>query len=322
MNRLSFSLFLLLAFIWGASFTFIKVSLGGLTPSQLVLTRLVLGAAFLLIVILFSRVRLPAFGLVWAHLVVTATLGMVAPFLLLAWGEQHTSAALAGVLIGAIPLITLTMATAVLPTERATVAKVVGLVVGFVGVVVVVSPWGTAGGTLGGRLAVLGAAASYAAQTVYIRRVLSSRKIPPLALATSQLIVGVVVQAVITPFTGWPAPSLTWPVAASIVLLGVVSTGAAYVIFFRLINDLGATTASTVNYLVPVTAVLIGSVTLQEPITLEMVLGTSIVLLGLAVAERRVDLTRLRHLTRLRRRRVPVTAGPADHAEAHASRRT
>lgn len=123
MNRYSVSLFVLLAFIWGASFTFIKVSLGGLTPSQLVLSRLVLGEASLLIVILVSGVRLPAFGSVWAHLAVTATLGMVAPFLLLAWGERHVSAALAGVLIGAIPLFTLSLATAVLPTERATVAK-------------------------------------------------------------------------------------------------------------------------------------------------------------------------------------------------------
>jgi len=99
---------------------------------------------------------------------------------------------------------------------------------------------------------------------------------------------------------GWPAPSFTWPVIVSIVLLGVVGTGAGYVIYFRLINDLGATTASTVNYLVPVTAVLIGTVTLQESITPEMVLGTIIVLLGLAVAERRVD------LSRLRRRLIPV----------------
>lgn len=294
MNRVSVALFLSLALIWGASFTFIKVSLGGLAPSQLVLMRLVLGAAFLLVVISVSRVRLPAFGSVWAHMAVTASLGMVVPFLLLAWGEQHTSAALAGVLIGATALITLALATAVLPTERATVAKAVGLVIGFIGVVVVLAPWGVSGGTLGGQLAVLGAAASYAAQTVYIRRVLASRKIQPLALAASQLVVAVIVQALITPFAGWPAPSFTWPVAVSVALLGVVGTGAGYVIYFRLINDLGATTASTVNYLVPVTAVLIGTLTLGEPITLEMMLGTIIVLLGLAVAERRLDLSRLR----------------------------
>jgi drug/metabolite transporter (DMT)-like permease len=294
MNRVSGSLFLLLALIWGASFTLIKVSLGGLTPSQLVLTRLVLGAAFLLIVILVSGVRLPAFGSVWAHLALTSSLGMVLPFWLLAWGEQDTSAALAGVLIAATPLLTLTLATAALPAERATVVKAAGVVIGFVGVVVVLSPWDAGGGTLGGQLAVLGAAASYATQTVYVRRVLAPRKISPLALATSQLIVAVALQVVITSLSGWPEPSFTWPVTASIVLLGVVGTGAGYVIYFRLINDVGATTASTVNYLIPVIAVLAGTVMLRESITLEMVLGTIVVLLGLAVAERRIDPSRLR----------------------------
>src|SRR5262249_34277947 len=155
---------------------------------------------------------------------------------------------------------------------------------GFIGVVVVLSPWRAGGGSLGGQLAVLGAAASYAAQTVYIRRVLASRKIQPLALAASQLIVAMVLQALITPLHGWPSPAFTWPVIASIVLLGVVGTGAGYIIYFRLINDVGATTASTVNYLVPVTAVLIGALTLHEPIAPEMVLGAIIVLFGLAVA--------------------------------------
>lgn len=288
MNRLTVTLFVLLAFIWGASYTFIKVSLDGLTPSQLVLVRLVLGVVFLLVVITIMGVRLPAFGSVWAHLAVTATLGMVAPFFLLAWGERHTTAALAGVLIAATPLLTLSLATAALSTERATATKTVGLLIGFVGVVIVLSPWTSVGGTLGGQLAVLGAAASYAAQTVYIRKVLAARKVPPLALATSQLVVATIMQAIITPFTGWPTPSFTWPVTISIVLLGIFGTGAAYVIYFRLINDMGATTASTVNYLVPVTAVLVSLVTLREPITIEMVLGTVVVLAGLAIAENRI----------------------------------
>src|SRR5215207_9271309 len=292
MNRLSVSLFVLLAFIWGASYTFIKVSLDGLTPSQLVLMRLVLGVIFLLVVIAVMGVRLPAFGSVWAHMAVTATLGMVAPFFLLAWGERHTTAALAGVLIAATPLLTLSLATAALSTERATVTKTVGLLIGFAGVIIVLSPWAATGGTLGGQLAVLGAAASYAAQTVYIRKVLASRKVAPLALATSQLVVATAMQAVITPFTGWTTPSFTWPVVVSIVLLGDVGTGAAYVIYFRLINDMWSTSASTVNYLVPVTAVLVSLATLHEPITIEMVLGTLVVLVGLAIAENRIRLPR------------------------------
>lgn len=294
MNRFSLALFVLLALIWGASYTFIKVSIDGLTAPQVVLFRLVLGAVFLIAVVRVRRVRLPQWGSVWAHLALTATLGMVAPFFLLAWGEQHTSAAMAGVLIGATPLITLAAATAALSTDRATLRRTTGLVIGFFGVIVVVSPWGSDPGTFGGQLAVLGAAASYAAQTVYIRKVLSAKGIAPLALATSQVIVATVLQAVVTPFTTWRTPSFTWPVLLSIVILGVVGTGAAYVIYFRLIADLGPTTASAVNYLVPVTAVLISLATLQETITWGMVVGTAVILAGLAFAENRIDLSRLR----------------------------
>jgi drug/metabolite transporter (DMT)-like permease len=292
MKSSSATLFVLLALIWGASYTFIKVSIDGLTAPQVVLFRLVLGAAFLLLVVRLRRVALPRWGSVWGHMALTAVLGMVAPFFLLAWGEQHTSAAMAGVLIGATPLITLAAATTVLATDKATARRTVGLLIGFVGVVVVVAPWGTEAGTLGGQLAVLGAAASYAAQTVYIRKVLSAKGIAPLALATSQVVVATVLQAVITPFTEWRAPSFTWSIVTSIVILGVVGTGAAYVIYFRLIADLGPTTASAVNYLVPVTAVLISLATLQESITWGMVVGTVIILAGLAVAENRVRLDR------------------------------
>ncbi|ALG09185.1 DMT family transporter [Kibdelosporangium phytohabitans] len=281
-------LFLALGLIWGGSHTFITISLGGLTPSQLVLARLLLGAVVLLAIVRMRGVKLPSFGVVWAHIAVAAILGLVAPFLLLAWGQQHTSAGMAGVLIGAMPLITLAFATFTLPSERATVRKTVGLLIGFAGVVLVVAPWGDAPGTLGGQVAVLGAAACYAAQAVYIRKVLSGLDIAPLALAAAQVMAATVLQALVTPLFAWHAPTFTWPVVVSIVLLGTVATGAGYVLYFRLIRDHGATTASAVNYLVPVAAVVIGVLTLSESITWSMAAGTVIVLLGLAIAENRL----------------------------------
>nr|WP_042188729.1 DMT family transporter [Kibdelosporangium sp. MJ126-NF4]CEL18420.1 Permease of the drug/metabolite transporter (DMT) superfamily [Kibdelosporangium sp. MJ126-NF4]CTQ97903.1 Permease of the drug/metabolite transporter (DMT) superfamily [Kibdelosporangium sp. MJ126-NF4] len=281
-------LFLALGLIWGGSHTFITISLGGLTPSQLVLARLVLGAVVLLAVVRLRGIRLPAFGVVWAHIAMAAVLGLVAPFLLLAWGQQHTSAGMAGVLIGAMPLITLAFATMTLPSERATVRKTVGLLVGFAGVVLVVAPWGAAPGSLGGQVAVLGTAACYAAQAVYIRKVLSGLDIAPLALAAAQVLAATILQAAVTPLFAWHTPTFTWPVVVSIVLLGTVATGAGYVLYFRLIRDHGATTASAVNYLVPVAAVIIGVVTLSESITWSMAAGAVIVLLGLAIAENRL----------------------------------
>lgn len=288
MSRVNVTLFILLAFIWGASYTFIKIAVEGLTPAQLVLGRVVLGAVVLFAVLTYTKGKLPRSLAVWGHTVVTALLGMVAPFLLLAWGEQRTSAAMAGVLIAATPLLTLAAVTAALPSERATWRKGVGFVAGFLGVVLVIGPWSASGGSLAGQLAVLGAALCYALQTVYVKKMLAAKGIPPLVSATTQVITATVLQALVTPFFPWQTPNLTAGVVISIVLLGVVGTGLAYLIYFRLIGDMGAANASAVNYLVPITAVLVSLVTLGEPITWNMVVGTLIVLGALAFAENRL----------------------------------
>lgn len=298
MNNASVARFLLLALLWGSSFTFIKVSLEGLTPSQLVLTRLVLGAAVLLAIVGLRRVGLPRGGALWGHIAAAALFGNVIPFLLLSYGEQTTGAGIAGVLVGSTPLLTLTLAAAALPTERATMRKVVGLLVGFGGVVLVIGPWHDALGSFGGRLACFGAAASYAVGFVYVRKYLSPRGLAPLSLAASQLVAAAALQAVATPFLAWQTPQLTGRVVGSIVILGLLSTGLAYVLYFRLIGDVGATTASAVNYVVPVFAVLIGVLLLGEPVTWNLLAGGLVVLIGVAYAENR--------LTQLRRRPVTV----------------
>ncbi|MFD5428940.1 DMT family transporter [Streptomyces sp. NPDC127084] len=292
MNKANVLRFVLLGLIWGASYTFIKVSLDGLSESQLVLARLLLGALVLLVVIKVAKVRLPSPGSAWGHIAVTAVLGMVLPFLLLAWGEQHTSAAMAGVLIGATPLLTLGAAAFFLPTEKVTWRKTGGLLLGFAGVVLVISPWQSAAGSLKGQVAVIGAAACYAAQTVYVRRFLAQRGLAPLAASASQIIAALFLQAAVTPAFAWETPSVSWSVGLSILVLGTVGTGLAYLLYFRLIADVGATTASAVNYLVPVTAVAIGATILGEAVTWNMVVGTVVVLAALAFAENRITLRR------------------------------
>jgi drug/metabolite transporter (DMT)-like permease len=307
MNNASVGRFLLLALLWGSSFTFIKVSLEGLTPAQLVLTRLVLGAAVLLAIVGLRRVGLPRGAGLWGHVAGAALFGNVIPFLLLSYGEQTTGAGIAGVLIGSTPLLTLTVAAAALPTERATSRKVVGLLIGFVGVVLVIGPWHSALGSFGGRLACFGAAISYAVGFVYVRKFLSPRGLPPLSLAASQLVAATVLQAVVTPFLAWQTPELTGRVVGSIVILGVLSTGLAYVLYFRLIGDVGATTASAVNYVVPVFAVLIGVLLLGEPVTWNLIAGGLVVLFGVAYAENRIKLSR----------REPDHAAPAVRTPVH-----
>ena len=280
--------FLVLALLWGSSFTLIKESLAGLSPAQLVLARLMLGAAVLLSVAAVRRVGLPRGPGVWGHLAAAALFSNVVPFLLLSYGERSAGAGIAGVLVGATPLLTLTIAAAALAEERATARKLIGLLAGFAGLVVVIAPWRTGAGSAGGELACFGAAVSYAAGFVYVRRFLSPRGLAPLALAAGQVSVAVLLQAAVSPFLQWGAVSLTPRVTVSIVLLGVLSTGLAYVLYFRLIGEVGATTASAVNYLVPIAAVLVGAIFLDERITLNVVAGGLIVLAGMAYAENRL----------------------------------
>lgn len=288
-NNATLIRFLLLATLWGSSFTLIKVSLEGLTPSQLVLSRLVLGALLLIGIALISKVALPRTAEVWGHYGGAALFGNVIPFLLLSYGEKTTGAGIAGVLIGGTPLLTLTVAAIALPGERATPRKIVGLVAGFVGVVVVIGPWGDRLGSFGGQMACLGAALSYAVGFVYVRKFLSPRGIPPLAGAASQLIAAAVIQAAVTPFLEWDTPDFTGRVTAAIITLGVLSTGLAYILYFRLINDVGAVTASAVNYVVPVAAVIVGVIVLDEPVTWNLIVGGLVVLVGMAYAENRVQ---------------------------------
>src|SRR5664280_2306639 len=140
------------AVLWGSSFLFIKVGIEGLSPSQLVLGRLLTGASVLAAIVVVRRERLPRRGVV----------GNIAPFLLFAWGEQRASSSLAGIYNASTPLLTLLMAIVALPEERPNAARATGLVLGFLGVLTVLAPWqGVGGGGLAGQVAFVAASVCY-----------------------------------------------------------------------------------------------------------------------------------------------------------------
>lgn len=169
--------------IWGLSYPLVAVALQGLSPAQIALVRMGLALLVLAVVVAGRRLPLPRDLSTWGHLAVSAALGMVAPFLLIGYGQQHTGAATAGALIAALPLITLVMAAVLLPEERAGARTVLAFAVAFVGVILVIGPWRVGDAELLGSIAVLGAATAYAAETVYIRRFLITRGLPPLIMA-------------------------------------------------------------------------------------------------------------------------------------------
>jgi drug/metabolite transporter (DMT)-like permease len=278
-----------LAGVWGCSFLFIKVALDGVSATQVVLARIVLGALTLLAFVVVRREPLPRRGRTWAHLFFLAMTANVVPFLGFSWGEGHgATSGLAGIYNATTPLWTLLFAMAALPTERPTRARLAGLALGFAGVLLVLAPWrAVEGARLSGQLACLGAGACYGISFVWTRRFVSGTA-SPLGLAAAQLLCATVEFGVIAPFVATDPVSLPPRVWLSLLALGAVGTGVAYVIYYGLIHEVGATTASTVTYLVPLVAVTLGVVALGESVRWNDFAGAAVVITGIGVAEGRL----------------------------------
>lgn len=295
---------LALACIWGSSFLFIKVALDAFAPAQLVLGRLVAGALVLLAVSAARRQRLPGPGPVWWHFAVIAAVANVVPFLLFAWGEQRVPSSTAGVLNATTPLFTLLCAVVALRSERPTVGRVTGVVVGFAGAVLVVG--GAGGGSVPGELACLVAAACYGLAFVLMRRLLTPTGLSPLVLSTGQVSVAAVEMAVLTPLLARRVPSFAPGSVLAVLALGALGTGLAYLLNFSLVRDIGATGASMVTYLIPIAAVGLGVAVLGERLAWNVVAGAAVVILGVALAEGRVP----------PRRRVQAVVVPTEGFQA------
>ncbi|WP_421845905.1 DMT family transporter [Mycobacterium sp.] len=286
--------FLLLAAAWGSSFLCIKIGLEGLSPAQVVVARLVGGAAALVLMVTISRTRIPPIGAVWAHLGVVAVLLCVLPFLLFAWAEEHISSGLAAIYNATTPLMTMLVAIVALPEERPGLTRLAGLLTGLIGVIVVLGPWhGVTGGSGIAQIACLMATASYGIAFVYLRRFIVPRQFPALTVATVQVGIGAALMLVLTPLIATQPVHLSTRVVAGMLFLGVLGTGLAYVLNTNVVNAWGATTASAVTYLTPVIGVTLGIILLAEHITWNQPLGAVVVIAGIALSRTQPTRTRL-----------------------------
>jgi drug/metabolite transporter (DMT)-like permease len=272
----------LLAFIWGWSFLLIKVAVEGLTPTTVAWARITLGAAVLTLVLRSQGGRVPTDRIMLRHFAVVTLAGNIVPFTLLAWGEQHITSALTAVLNASTPLFTALFAAAALH-ERLRPVQVLGLAVGVVGVSVAAGLGASdlAGSSLAGALAAVAAGAAYGVTFIYMRLHLLS--IPPLVAATGQLTAGAILLfpvAAVTSAVG--GIHLTPTRVLAILLLGTMGTGVAYVLNYRVVADLGPTRASLVTYIIPVVAVVLGIVVLDEPFEWRLVIGGVLTVLGIA----------------------------------------
>ncbi len=297
-----------LAVTWGASFLFIKIGLEGLSPGQVVLARLVTGAATLAAASAVRRSRLPRDLAAWAHLAVVAVLLCDVPFLLFAWAEQHIPSSLASIYNAATPLMTALWGLAVLPGERPTRARTAGLIIGFAGVVLVLGPWRLASrGQALAQLACLAATACYGAGYTYLRRNVSPRGIGALPAATLQVALAAGIAIILAPWTATAQVRPSPAVIGSILALGAFGTGIAYIWNTRVVASWGATIASTVTYVIPVVGVILGVLLLSETLSWNEPAGAAIVILGILTAQNRLAPVARLIPCRLRREGGPAT---------------
>jgi drug/metabolite transporter (DMT)-like permease len=277
----------LVALIWGASFMFIRIELdAGIDPVHVALLRCVLGAAALFVILFATRVPMPRDPVLYGHLLVVAALMNAVPFLLFAFGETEVSSLLAGILNATTPLLTLVFSLGILPGERPTRQRLLGLLLGFAGVLVVLAPWsGLGSGSLLGALACLGAAACYGVGFPYMRRHLGGRPESSVAISAVQVGLGALVLACFAPLGTLPSKAPGVDAWLAILVLGVLGTGVAYIMNFNVVREAGAQTASMVTYLVPVFAVVFGVAILGEHISWHEPVGAAVIIAGVALAQ-------------------------------------
>ena len=289
-------LFVLTGIVWGSSFLFMKVALGGLSPAQVAWSRLVLGALTLGLFVLLRREALPARLAVWGHMTVLAVSFCVVPFLLFSWAQQHVTSGLASIYNATTPLMTAVMAGLLFRVERLKTGQIGGILLGIVGVVVIIAPWQglDLSQSLVAQFAILGATACYGFSLAYMRKFVSDTGMSALMFSFLNIGIAAAIMVALTPVIALSPVSLDPWIVASIVLLGCLGTGVAYIWNQTTVRAWGPTRASTVTYVTPLVGVVLGVLVLGETVSWNEPAGGAIVLLGILLAQDRLRLRRRR----------------------------
>lgn len=280
-----------LSFLWGGSFFFTEVAVRELPPLVIVAARVGLAALILNVVARAMGLSLPTAPRLWAAFLAMGVLNNVIPFTLIVWGQTHIASGLASILNATTPLFTVLIAHVATAEEKMTPNRLAGVVLGFVGVVVMIGPGAlhALGANLWAQVGCLAAAASYAIAAVFGRR-FGSSGVNPLLTATGQVTASAVILMPIAAvfdrplLLPWPSPS----VVSAVVGLAVLSTALAYAIYFRILATSGATNLLLVTFLIPVSAVLLGALVLSESVEGLQLAGMALIGLGLAAIDGRL----------------------------------
>ena len=280
-------IFILLGAIWSSSFMWIKIAVDEIGPMTLVAFRVLFGLLFGVAVIFIQRTQMPRSLKEWSPLWILGITNVAIPFFLISWGEQSIDSAVAAILDATVPLFTILIAHYLLHDDKMTVPKVLGLLIGFAGVVILMSKdIGESLGSVLGQLAVVLACAFYAGSSVYARKTTENtpgilRSAGPLVSATA--VMWLATFLVESPVE-IPQAGITW---IALLFLGILGSGVAFVMVYYLIHEIGPTRTSMVTYLFPLGGVLLGVVFLNEELSWQVFVGGVLVILSLAVANMR-----------------------------------
>jgi len=288
-------LYIALGFVWGCSFIFIKLGLEFLTPFGVAFGRCALGALALLIYLKIKGLSLVRDRKMIGHLWVVALLLNVIPGIFFAWAETEVTSILAGIINAVTPLMTLIAIMLVSRNEKPTSPQVIGLLLGFLGVLTVLGAWqGLGDNPLWAILILLAAVTCYGFSFPYSRRFILPAQLKPEVMAATQVTLGAITLLPLYLFDGIAKDEYRLGPVLAMVVLGVFGSGFAYIWNFTIMRAAGSAIASSVTYVTPLVAVLVGFIFLSEiPHWYEPV-GAVIVLLGAAIAQGRIKITQVK----------------------------
>jgi drug/metabolite transporter (DMT)-like permease len=277
--------FILLGAIWSSSFMWIKIALQEIGPHMLVAFRALFGLLFGVVVIWVQRAQWPRSFKAWLPLLILGLTNVAIPFFLISWGEQSIDSAVASVLDATVPLFTILIAHYLLRDDKITLPKVLGLLIGFAGVIVLMSKdlFHASTGSLLGQAAVILASAFYAGSSVLVRK--TTEDTAGIVRSAGPLVSATVVMWLATFLferpVEMPQLGITW---IALLWLGILGSGLAFVMAFYLIHEIGPTRTTMVTYLFPLGGVILGVTFLNEQLTWQLVTGAILIIASLAVA--------------------------------------
>ena len=285
------TLYIALGIVWGCSFIFIKLGLEFLTPIGVAFGRVSLGAITLLLWARFKGIALPKGRVMWFHLWIVALLLNVIPGYLFAVAETEVTSILAGIINAVTPLMTLLAIMVAFREEKPKSFQVIGLLIGFLGVLTVLGAWqGLGDNPPEAVIALLCAVACYGVSFPYSRKYVLPKKIKAESLAAGQLTMGALTLLPVYLIDGVTTSNYQFGPVLAMLTLGILGSGFAYIWNFKIMEAAGSAIASTVTYVTPVIAVIVGIIFLGEGVTWYEPVGGAIVLLGAAISQQRIKL--------------------------------